>query len=284
MHFVIVDDDPSVIQILKNIIAEYQLGMVMGSCGDGIAGARMIRELQPNIALVDILMPQQDGVAMLAELRDLRDKVSFIVISENQSQALLSMVYEQGIEYYIHKPINVVEVVSVIRKTTESRHLKKFLSMASQTVAQSEQFAKQGNDDLRKRKLNRLFYELGIVGEAGSEAVRKIIEIMLANRKEQNNNEQLPLAELYKQVSAASNQDVKTIEQRIRRTIVKALTNLASIGLEDFHNERFQEYNNVLFDFKEVRQEMNFLQSKSPYRGKVNIRKFIEGMFFLLGD
>ena len=56
---------------------------------------------------------------------------------------------------------------------------------------------------------------------------------------------------------------------------------LAALGIEDFYNDKFQEYNNVLFDFQQVRQEMTFLQEKSPYRGKINIRKFIEGLLFL---
>jgi two-component system response regulator YcbB len=60
-------------------------------------------------------------------------------------------------------------------------------------------------------------------------------------------------------------QDVKTIEQRVRRAIAKALQNLASLGIEDYHNDRFQMYSTALFDFSEVRQEMNFVQGKSPY-------------------
>ncbi len=277
MHFVIVDDDKGVVQILKNIISEYNLGTVIGSCNDGVAGEKMIRELRPSIALIDLLMPKRDGVAMLDALCDIKDQVSFVVISENSSQALLSMVYERGIEYYIHKPINVVEVVSVIKKTAESRQLKQFLNMAAQGVHNANSRMEEAGEN-QKRKLQRLLHELGIAGENGSEAIQMMVSEMYEQPPE---NAKSTLADLYKKVSEVSGQDVKTIEQRVRRAISKALTNLASIGLEDFYNERFQEYNNVLFEFKEVRQEMTFLQDKSPYRGKINIRKFIEGLLFL---
>lgn len=279
MHFVIVDDDISIIQILKNIINEYKLGTVLGTCSDGISGVQMIRSLKPDIALIDLLMPKMDGMTMLRELEDVKDQVAFIVISENRSQALLSMVYEQGIEYYIHKPINVVEVVSVIKKTDSTRHLKKFLNIVSQsadkmTKEQTPEIAPTG------RKINRILYELGIIGEAGSKEILRMVDIISA-LNQATGAEGYQLSELYNQVSLSTAQDVKTIEQRVRRTIAKALSHLAALGIEDFYNDKFQEYNNVLFDFQQVRQEMTFLQEKSPYRGKINIRKFIEGLLFL---
>jgi len=67
----------------------------------------------------------------------------------------------------------------------------------------------------------------------------------------------------------------------VRRAITKALQNLANIGVESYHNDKFQTYSTALFDFSEVRQEMNFVQGKSPYRGKINVKKFIEGLLFL---
>ncbi|MBC8015855.1 MAG: DNA-binding domain-containing protein, partial [Sporomusaceae bacterium] len=45
--------------------------------------------------------------------------------------------------------------------------------------------------------------------------------------------------------------------------------------------EIFQSYSSSLFDFKEVRQEMNSIQGKSQYRGKINVKKFIEGLLFI---
>jgi two-component system response regulator YcbB len=74
------------------------------------------------------------------------------------------------------------------------------------------------------------------------------------------------------------------IEQRIRRTIKSALKNLANLGLEDYYDEVFTRYSSVLFDFGEVRKEMDFERGKSRYGGKINAKKFVEGILILLMD
>ncbi len=279
IRFVIVDDDPTIIKMIKNIITEYNLGTVLATCTDGISGEKTIRDMLPDIAIVDLLMPGQDGVTMIKQLQNIKSKISFVIISESRSQTLLTMAYEQGIEYYIHKPINVVEVVSVLKKTDESRKLKQFMTMVSNTATQINKQTEK-NDDISKRRIYNLFYDLGIIGDVGTNEVYRMIrelEMLQHNQK----TLKYQLSAIYTEVAKATDIDTKTIEQRVRRTIAKALVNVASLGLEDFYNEKFQEYNNVLFDFKEVRQEMIFMQKKSAYRGKINIRKFIEGILFI---
>ena len=73
------------------------------------------------------------------------------------------------------------------------------------------------------------------------------------------------------------------MEQRIRRTIQKALANLAALGQEDPYNTKFTEYGTLLFDFPQVRQEMKYLDGLSKERGKISIKKFVEGVISKLG-
>ena len=92
------------------------------------------------------------------------------------------------------------------------------------------------------------------------------------------------LAEVYTRLAGSVEKEAKTIEQRVRRAITKALQNVASMGVEDYYNERFQTYSTALFDFKEVRQEMDYSNGKSCYRGKINVKKFIEGTLFIANE
>ncbi|SHI39575.1 DNA-binding domain-containing protein [Lutispora thermophila] len=70
----------------------------------------------------------------------------------------------------------------------------------------------------------------------------------------------------------------KAIEQRIRRIILKALQNIAALGYDDFYSSKFVEYSTILFDFKQVKQEMRYLENPKEERGKINIKKFVEGV------
>ncbi|NSW92632.1 MAG: DNA-binding domain-containing protein, partial [Firmicutes bacterium] len=42
------------------------------------------------------------------------------------------------------------------------------------------------------------------------------------------------------------------------------------------------KYSTCLFDFKEVKQEMDFLRDNSCYHGKINVKKFLEGIMLQL--
>ena len=66
--------------------------------------------------------------------------------------------------------------------------------------------------------------------------------------------------------------------QRIRRTVLTALTNLASIGLTDYSNHKFEHYAPLYFDFQDVRMKMRAMEEEqaSDNKSKVNIKKFLQ--------
>ncbi len=70
------------------------------------------------------------------------------------------------------------------------------------------------------------------------------------------------------------------MEQRIRRTATIGMINLANLGIEDYMNEVFTEYSNGLYNFEQIKIEMDYIRGKSSKRGKVNLKKFIDGMVY----
>ena len=69
----------------------------------------------------------------------------------------------------------------------------------------------------------------------------------------------------------------KSVEQRIRRTAAIGMANLASLGIEDSSNTVFNEYSTTLYNFEQVKNEMDYIRGKSNTHGKVNVKKFING-------
>ncbi|MEN6564856.1 MAG: response regulator [Veillonellales bacterium] len=285
-RFIIVDDDVSIRKIIRNIIEQYQLGTVIAECEDGEQGERVICDCQPDIVLVDLLLPVQDGVQLIEKIRGACPSASFIMISQASSQPLISQAYRSGIEFFIHKPINVLEIVSIINKVEDNRKLRQAMSLICRTTAQySNPLLVDSADDKengKKARIYQVFSDLGIIGETGAKNMYQLAQLIEAHKQVAENNK-YQLFEQYQQLSLVLNQDAKTIEQRVRRTITKALQNLAGIGVEDYYNEHFQTYGTTLFDFKEVRTEMDFIRGKGNYRGKINVRKFIEGLLFSAG-
>lgn len=286
MRFVVVDDDVSVRRIIRNIIEQNDLGTVVAESADGLEAEKLIAECRPDIGVIDLLLPGQDGVELIRKLRDLQPPISFVMISESSSQPMITQAYQHGIEFYIHKPVNVSEMVTVINRVRESRNLKKTMSLISQATAQYAAPADAAPPTARNHErnvLNKVFSDLGILGEAGAKSIYQMAKL-LAGSGRLTEDSPYQLNEIYQQMAQDAGQDVKTIEQRVRRAIAKALQNLANLGSEDYHNDRFQTYSTALYDFSEVRQEMNFVQGKSPYHGKINVKKFVEGLMFLASN
>ena len=50
---------------------------------------------------------------------------------------------------------------------------------------------------------------------------------------------------------------------RMRRTVGKAMKNIAAMGIEDFSNEKFILYSSSLFDYADVKAEMDYLRWKN---------------------
>ena len=286
MRFIIVDDDLSVRKILSNLIEKYQLGEVVGECGDGLEAENLVAAVKPDIALVDLLLPGQDGVELVKKLSAHHTGTSFIMISQSSNQPMITQAYQSGIDFYIHKPINVLEVTSIIKKVEESRHLKQVMSMISQTTARFGAAASrpaEPDENQQRTKIYRIFSDLGIIGEAGAKNIHQMTSLV-ADTVRNGSEQTYQLHDIYQPLAEKIQQDVKTIEQRVRRTIAKALQNVANMGIEDYGSDKFQMYSTALFDFKEIRQEMHYIQGKSAYRGKINIRKFIEGLLFLANE
>ncbi len=281
-RFVVVDDDVSVRKIIRHIIEGNDLGTVVAECADGLEAEKVIAESRPDIAVIDLLLPGQDGVELIRKLGERRLPVAFIMISESSSQTMITQAYNHGIEFYIHKPVNVSEIVTVVNRVKESRDLKKAMSLISRTTAQyAAPAAGPAADGSREKKfMYKVFSDLGILGEAGAKSIYQMTRL-LAGGFRANDDTPYQLHELYQRMAREAGQDTKAIEQRVRRAIAKALQNLANLGLEDARSERFQTYSTALFDFSEVRQEMSFVQGKSPYHGKINVKKFAEGLMFL---
>ena len=128
--------------------------------------------------------------------------------------------------------------------------------------------------------IQSMLNDMGILGEIGSKDILDIIEYLL---QQPGKIAPLPpLKELYEAIAMTSKttsddilKECKAIEQRIRRTILAAMINIASLGVVDYTNAEFEYYAPRYFDFKEIRLLMKQIEDNSNRRAKVNIKKFI---------
>ncbi len=273
MNIFIVEDDNNIIRILDKIINDRRLGTLLGWANDGINGLIDIQSLKPDIVLVDLLMPGKDGISLVKEAKAIHPNIQFIMISQVTSKDMIGKSYQSGVEYFISKPINAIEVESVIHKVQDKLNMNRKLNQIQSLFTQESSNQELEQVSYSVEGVKRVMQRIGIVGEAGSQDIINIVKYLYDTKQ---NMSDLNIKEL---CSHFTNQ-VKTMEQRIRRTATVGMINLANLGIEDYMNEIFTEYSNGLYNFEQIKIEMDYIRGKSKKRGKVNLKKFIDGMVF----
>jgi two-component system, response regulator YcbB len=282
LRYFIVDDDTASRRMLEKIILEGNLGVVVGEAGSGVESLSPILSIHPDVVLIDFLMPKLDGIETIESLKQQGFQGQFIMISQVVNKEMVGEAYEKGIEFFIHKPINRLEVQSILKKTAEQSRLKQSLM----TIRESLAYVGSESMTPKQRSVKEIVYsilnEMGIIGEAGSEDMVLIMEFLM-NRKD---SAALlpPLKELYEAICGSQKdvkKETKSIEQRIRRAIMAALNNLASLGNFDYTNPKFEFYAPRYFDFQEIRVRMKEVDSNNHATSKVkiNIKKFLQVLY-----
>ena len=283
MRYFIVDDDRASRMMLTHIINESMLGTVIGEAANGEEAIPQILMTQPDFVLIDLLMPHLDGIATIERLLENRFNGSFIMISQVVNKEMVAEAYEKGVEFFIHKPINKIEVQTILRKTEEQHRLKSSIQAIRQSLTSFETPQMQVKKTVRDH-VQSILNDMGIVGGVGSEDITKIIEHLVS---EKHNLAPLPpLKEIYEKLAMLTKtspddilKESKAIEQRIRRTILAAMINLANLGIVDYTNSEFEYYAPRYFDLTDIRQLMNQIERNSERKAKVNIKKFIQVLY-----
>lgn len=277
-RFLIIDDDIGLCQILENIIEDHDLGEVIDLIHDGTSAIEMIPKYKPDIVFIDLLMPDIDGIEVVHQISQKNLDIEFIMISQVSDDDMITEAYDSGIEFYISKPINVKEVVTVTEKIAVSQRNRRMIEQIGQTINQNNQPTNQSKSDGSNQKIDRLFGDLGISAEKGASDIRVMILYALDQHLPvQVGDMYKHLGQYYETANIRKSTSKKAIEQRVRRTIQQALVNIAHLGIEDFGNFKFDTYASSLFSFQEVKKVMDQIRSDEAVKCTINIKHFISG-------
>jgi two-component system, CitB family, response regulator DctR len=100
----LIEDDPMVQEVNRQFIEQVDGFTVIGTAGNGMEGIEMIRELQPDLVIIDIYMPHQDGLETLQQIRTEGHTVDIIAITAASDMETVRRVLQNGAFDYIMKP------------------------------------------------------------------------------------------------------------------------------------------------------------------------------------
>lgn len=286
-RILVIDDDIVIRKMIIALIEQHQLGQVVGELDSGVHALDEIDFLNPDIVIVDLLLPGKDGINIVKDSLSGGFGGKFIMVSQVEDQYMIAKAYEAGCVFFLSKPINDIEASSVIRTVSSTLDLERSFQLIRSTingVPTADTPAPQHNTaPSLSAQLDHIFSDLGIISEKGAEDLRALV-MKITKLRMKNPTASYKLQDLYQTLSEEKASvghetvNARSIEQRIRRVILKSLTTLAELGREDFDSLKFTDYAAVLFDLGQVRQEIRYLEDQSAIRGKISVKRFIEGV------
>ncbi len=159
LKVLIADDNPRITSMIENILMDDEGIEVVGIAADGVETMGMIEETNPDLLLLDLIMPKLDGLGVMEKLHEKADGkkvMDIIVVSGISQERITDTAFDLGASYYLLKPFEPEMLLS---------HVQKFKPDAkAKFIATSNDYRR--NEELAKYNLEsdvtNIIHEIGV--------------------------------------------------------------------------------------------------------------------------
>jgi len=119
MKQVLVADDSETILLLLRTRLEME-GYEVTTVADGEEAMTALAGMEPDVILLDAMMPRKSGIDVLRELRAAGDETPVLIVSAHQNREDAGAPAELAVSGYLGKPIDFDDLLSRVAKLTAS--------------------------------------------------------------------------------------------------------------------------------------------------------------------
>jgi DNA-binding NarL/FixJ family response regulator len=112
----VADDHPVISKGLKTLLEVEHEFRVVGSTTDGLETAQLVEHHQPDVLILDLMMPGLNGLEVIRRVKHLSPNTHVLVYSMHNDPAYVHQAMENGASGYLTKDANMVELVKAVRK------------------------------------------------------------------------------------------------------------------------------------------------------------------------
>ena len=114
-RIVLADDHPIVLDGLRNLVRAEDDFELVGEAVSGFGALKLIREKRPDVAVLDISMPELNGIVLSRRLADEVPDIRLLILTLHEDRAYLNQALEAGVRGYVLKRSAVENLVQAIR-------------------------------------------------------------------------------------------------------------------------------------------------------------------------
>ena len=227
---VIADDNIEFAQIVKNFLNKKEDIEVIDIAKDGEEAVKMLAEKEPDVALLDVIMPQLDGIGVLEKLNAMPKKLKtqFIMLSAIGQDVITQRTVMLGAQYYMLKPFDLELLAKRLREIKNGMvEAPKAFGIPLRKMS----YMPQGREDLES-SITNIIHEVGVPAHIkGYQYIREAITLAV--------NDIDVINSVTKQLYPTLAKKFKTTPSRVERAIRHAIEVAWTRGSMDTNNEMF---------------------------------------------
>lgn len=143
---VLADDHHVVRQGLRTLLESESDFRVIGEAGDGLEAVQLVERLQPDVLVLDLMMPSLNGLEVTRQVSQRSPQTRVVILSMHSSEAYVLEALRHGAAGYVLKASSAADLIKAVREVTAGRH---YLSppLSEQAIAAYVQKAKEATLD-----------------------------------------------------------------------------------------------------------------------------------------
>jgi DNA-binding NarL/FixJ family response regulator len=121
IRVVLCDDVADVRGILRSVMEEEPDVEVVGEADNGADGVRLVAELRPEVIVLDLSMPDMDGLEVIPLIVERAPETAIVVLSGFAADPMRAITLELGADRYLEKGESFDRLTVAVREVVEAR-------------------------------------------------------------------------------------------------------------------------------------------------------------------
>lgn len=224
VNVVIVDDNPMILNTLDEVISSEAGLSVIGRADNGKDAIDMIKDTQPDVVLLDLVMPQMDGITVVENIKkktSMLKNPAFIILSAVGGEQMTEEAFQAGANYFLMKPFDKDILVNKIRRIGKHpvRPVPGKVLEAPLKAATPEEAAMNREEYMKEHletDITKMLHELGIPAHIkGYQYLRDAISMVVRDREMMEAVTKI----LYPEIAKKNYTSSSRVERAIRHAI-----------------------------------------------------------------